>query len=171
MRQQPGKERCSLSAYHRNRYRGRAPYYSLLDSSASSRIVVRDPIHWSDNTRGLLSKAFTNEQRKLRFFAQRNSQRTRGWRRWARIFSIIKHVRARQTGIDLLGGYCRNCCISWGKSWSPASGGIHVVATEWEQRLLSLRDSAMYHLSNHFRDKTPGTIWLALNDISLQWQL
>ena len=33
----------------------------LLDSSSSSRIVVRDPLHWSDNTRGLLSKAFMNE--------------------------------------------------------------------------------------------------------------
>ena len=46
----------------------------LLDSSSSSRIEVRDPLHRSDNTSGLLSKAFTNEQRKLRFVAQRNSQ-------------------------------------------------------------------------------------------------
>ena len=46
----------------------------LLDSSSSSRIVVWDPLHWSDNTRGLPSKAFTNEQRKLWFVAQRNSQ-------------------------------------------------------------------------------------------------
>ena len=46
----------------------------LLDSSLSSRIVVWDPLHWSDNTRGLPSKAFTNEQRKLWFVAQRNSQ-------------------------------------------------------------------------------------------------
>ena len=37
----------------------------LLDSSSSSRIVVRDPLHRSNNTRGLLSKAFTNEERKL----------------------------------------------------------------------------------------------------------
>ena len=42
----------------------------LLDSSSSSRIVVWDPLHWS----GLPSKAFTNEQRKLWFVAQRNSQ-------------------------------------------------------------------------------------------------
>ena len=46
----------------------------LLDSSLSSRIVVWDPLHWSDNTRGLPSKAFTNQQRKLWFVAQRNSQ-------------------------------------------------------------------------------------------------
>ena len=61
----------------------------LLDSSTSSRIVFQDPLHWSDNTRELLSKAFTNEQRKLRFIAQRNLQRTRGWRRWAGISSIM----------------------------------------------------------------------------------
>jgi len=32
----------------------------LLDSSSSSRIVIRDPLPWSNNTRGLLSEAFTN---------------------------------------------------------------------------------------------------------------
>lgn len=99
----------------------------LLDSFTSSPIVVQDPLHWSDNTRELLSKAFTNEQRKLRFVARRNLQRTRGWRRRAGISSIIKHVEIRQTGID------RSLWLLWKllnfvRKVSVTPAGIQVVA-------------------------------------------
>lgn len=61
----------------------------LWDSSTCSQIVVRDPWRLRDNTRGPLSKAFTNKQRKLWFVAQCNSQRTCGLRRWPVISLII----------------------------------------------------------------------------------
>ena len=70
--------------YQRNRsYRRRAPYYRTLPRPVESWFKI----HYTDRTipGDYFRRIFTNEQRKLRFVAQRNLQRTLGWRRWAGI--------------------------------------------------------------------------------------
>ena len=74
-------------------------------------------------------------------------------RRWAGISSIIKYVRARQSGMDIveIAAFRTESigCPRW----------IHVVGKQktWLiYRKVYRIETATYHLSNHFRNKTPS---------------
>lgn len=107
----------------------------LSDSSTSRRIVVWDPLHWSDNTRGPLSKAFTNKQRKLRFTVLLNVICTEIVVDGDFLKSLNCTVRARKARI-YPSRWILSTLLHFVRNVLFAQAGIHVVVN-WEQVMIN----------------------------------